>query len=174
MARKGLVDLNEAVQHPGRKLEFRIETSLQSEEDIDLTTPVIGILRVVSTGNLLLVEADLETEAVLECARCAAPFSTNLSFKMKEEFQVEGIPSSFSHDSYAKVVTDEPEPLFQDNSLIIDHFVRQGLLLSFPTQPICPGTSEGPCQGYVTDSGTPVSHGHSAFESLRSLIEDNL
>jgi len=63
MTREGLLDLNEAVQHPGKKLVFDVQTELQHEEDIDLLEPVTGQLRAVSTGNLLLVDADLSTRA---------------------------------------------------------------------------------------------------------------
>ena len=173
MTREGLLDLNEAVQHPGKKLVFDVQTELKHEEDIDLLEPVTGQLRAVSTGNLLLVDADLSTRAVLECARCSAPIELDLEFQMSDQFLVEGLPSAYSHEGYAKVVADEPEPMFQGNSLIFDSYVRQGLLLNLPAQPLCSGSWDGPCKGEVPKLEGAGESGHPAFIALSSLIEES-
>ena len=70
MTREGLLDLNEAVQHPGTKLRFEIATDLRDEQDLDLLEPVTGVLEAQSTGNVLLVRAEFCARCVLECARC--------------------------------------------------------------------------------------------------------
>jgi uncharacterized metal-binding protein YceD (DUF177 family) len=64
---------------------------------------------------------------------------------MSDEFPVEGIPSSWSHEGFAKVVPDEPEDLFEGNSLKRDNYVRQGVILNLPLQPLCAGGWEGDC-----------------------------
>lgn len=172
MTREGQFDLNEAVQHPGRKLVFNVRTDLKQEEDIDLLEPVTGELTAVSTGNLLLVDAKLRTRAVLECARCAAPLELDVEFVMSEPFQVEGLPSSYSNEGYAKVVFDEPEPLFNDNALIVDPFVRQGLLISLPSQPLCSGSWDVPCPDDTTIGKATKDEGHPAFQALQKLKGD--
>lgn len=169
MNREGLIDLNEAVQHPGKKLTLTVKTELASEEDIDLLAPVTGTLHVVSTGNLLIVEGTFETRAVLECARCGAPIETPVSFNMYDPFAVEGVPSYYSHEGHARVVEDEPEPLFSENALILDHYVRQGLLVNIPTQPLCSGSWDGPCQNEIERHDEEPQLGHPAFQKLRSL-----
>lgn len=172
MTREGLIDLNEAVQHPGKKLVFTVATELKQEEDLDLLEPVSGELRAVSTGNLLLVEADLHTRAVFECARCAAPIELDVDFKMNEPFQVEGLPSSYSHEGHACVVEDEPEPMFKDNALILDHFVRQGLLVNLPGQPLCSGSWDVPCPDGTSSTPVQSETGHPAFQALGRLKGD--
>ncbi len=171
MRREGLLDLNEAVQHPGKKLVFKVETELGQEEDLDLVEPLRGELSAVSTGNLLLVKTTLRTRAVLECARCAAPVETDLEFTMEDEFDVEGVPSSFASDSYAEVVTDEPVPIFVQNALILDAYVRQGLLLNLPEQPLCSGGWDGVCQESVDTGHRGGEAVHPAFEGLSRLID---
>ena len=171
MTREGQIDLNEAVQHPGRKLVFSVRTELEHEEDIDLLEPVTGELSAISTGNLLLVEATFHTRAVLECARCASPIESEIRFEMSEPFQVEGLPSSYSNEGHAKVVTDEPEPMFQDNALIVDHFVRQGLFLNLPQQPLCSESWDKPCPSDVKTSSSALETGHPAFLALQVLKE---
>ncbi|MCW5937306.1 MAG: DUF177 domain-containing protein [Fimbriimonadaceae bacterium] len=172
MKRTGLLDLNEAVQHPGKKLVFEVRSELGQEEDIDLLEPVTGQLQAVSTGNLLLVKAQLRTKTVVECARCTAPLEVDVKFSMDEQFAVEGVPSAYASDSYAYVVTDEPEPLFDHNALILDAFLRQGLLLSLPMQSLCSGDWEVPCPGGEGGAAAKVEDGHPAFRVLGELRHD--
>jgi len=169
MRREGLLDLNEAVQHPGKKLTFRILTRLDQEADIDLLDPVSGELQAVSTGNLLLLDSTFSTRAVLECARCGAPIECDVQFAMSDQFQVEGVPASYSRDGYARVVTDEPEPMFNENALIVDNYVRQGLLINLPAQPLCSGSWDTPCPGSSLETSTEEPAVHPALKGLASL-----
>ncbi len=170
MKREGLLDFNEAVQHPGKKIVFQVQTSLPQEAEIDLIEPIKGTIEAISTGNLLLVNSHLRTKLVLECSRCTAPIETEFEFQMKDEFQVEGLPSAYSHEGFAKVVTDEPEPIFKDNSLILDAYIRQGLISHLPTQPLCSGSWDIPCAESLTTSEDSKEYGHPAFQSLSKLV----
>ncbi|MBS1715652.1 MAG: DUF177 domain-containing protein [Armatimonadetes bacterium] len=169
MKREGLLDLNEAVQHPGKKLTFAIVTRLDQEADIDLLDPVSGELQAVSTGNLLLLDSKFSTRAVSECARCGAPIDCEVSFVMSDQFQVEGVPASYSRDGYARVVTDEPEPMFNENALIVDNYVRQGLLINLPAQPLCSGSWDVPCPEGRPDTVQTEPTVHPALKGLASL-----
>lgn len=145
MKREDLLDLNDVLQHPGRKVAVDISTELPDEEDIDLVAPVEGFLEAVSTGNILLLTGEFKTRAVVECARCTAPLEKDVEFEIDEQFPVEGVPSSLSSQDYARVVPDEPFALFEGNSLIPEALIRQALLLSFPVQPLCEFGWDGPC-----------------------------
>lgn len=169
MTREGQIDLNEAVQHPGKKLSFLVNTNLEHEEDIDLLEPVTGELNVVSTGNVLLVEAEFVTKACFECARCATPLELQIQFQMSEAFLVEGVPSAYARDGFAKVVEDEPEPMFKDNALILDHLVRQGLVVNLPQQPLCSGSWEIPCSSDPLEELRAADTGHPAFQALNKF-----
>src|SRR5436309_1100355 len=116
MRREDLLDLNDVLQHPGRKLSVEISTELPEEADIDLVSPLEGFLEAVSTGNLLLITGKFAARAVLECARCGAPLEVDVEFEVEEQFSVEGVPSSFGAQDYARVVSDEPYELFEGNN----------------------------------------------------------
>jgi uncharacterized protein len=133
------------LQHPGRKLAVDISTELPEEVDVDLATPIDGYLEAVSTGNLLLVTGNFSTRIHAECARCSAALETDLEFEIDEQFQVEGVPSSLSAQDYAKVVSDEPFPLFEGNSLAVEDLLRQDLLLAVPPQILCSFGWDGDC-----------------------------
>lgn len=145
MKRDDLLDLNDALQHPGRKVGVDIVTELPDEADIDLVTPIEGFLEAVSTGNMLLVEGEFKTRCVVECARCGAPLEVPVEYTMDEQFPVEGTPSVYAADDYARVQADEDFPIFEGNSLMVENLIRQGLLLNLPSQPLCSYGWEGDC-----------------------------
>ena len=138
MKRPKLVDLNDAVQHPGRVVSFDVETSLEEEEDVDLLRPISGKLEANSTGNLLFIEGVLRVELVLECSRCLKPVEVKMDLQVHEEFMVEGVPAGFGNREYAEVKEEgEAYPLFEGNSLRWEDLVRQCLWLSMPTRTVC-------------------------------------
>jgi uncharacterized protein len=145
MRREDLLDLNDVLQHPGRKVAVDISTELADEADIDLISPLEGYLEAVSTGNILLITGEFKTKVVVECARCSSPLEKELVFEIDEQFAVEGVPSSLSQNDFAKVAADEPYELFDENNLIVEALLRQALLLSIPIQPLCEFGWDGPC-----------------------------
>lgn len=147
MKRPKQVDLNDAVQHPGRVVEFEVETSLEEEEDVDLLKPIVGNLEAVSTGNLLFIDGILRAELILECSRCLKPVEVKMDLQVHEEFPIEGVPAGFGNREYAEVKEEgEAYPLFDGNSLRWEDLVRQCLWLSMPTRTVCsddcPGIAE--------------------------------
>lgn len=173
MKREDLLDFNEAVQHPGRRLTFDVETELKQEEDLDLLEPVSGEIEGVSTGNLLLIKAQFQTTCVVECARCGAPLNVPLKYEMDDQFTVEGVPSGYASDGYAKVVTDEPYPLFHHNALMRDTYVRQGLLVNVPVQPLCSFGWDGPCPNAAPrEEAEAAEAGHPALQALGQIKID--
>lgn len=167
MRRDDLLDLNDVLQHPGRKIEVDIATELDEEADLDLVAPLEGYLEAVSTGNLLLISGKFATRAVVECSRCSAPVEVDVEFEVDEQFPVEGTPSSLNHQDMAKVKPDEPFPLFEGNSLMVEALLRQDLLLAMPLKPECLDGCVNPPKGLNVDGGK----GRPEFASLADLLE---
>jgi uncharacterized protein len=172
MKRDDLLDLNDVLQHPGRELAVDISTELPDEADIDLVRPVEGFLEAVSTGNILLIKGQFKTRTVLECARCSEPLEKEIEFEIQEEFPVEGVPSSYGSQDFAKVKPDEPFELFEGNSLIVEALLRQALLISLPMQPLCEFGWDGACP--VAESRgvkPPEEKGRPEFNKLSNLLK---
>ena len=163
MIRDDLLDLNDVLQHPGRKIAVDISTELPDEEDIDLIKPLEGYLEAVSSGNLLLITGEFKGTAVLECARCLKPIEVDLAFEVDEQFPVEGVPSSLSDRDFAKVAPDEPYEMFEGNSLMVEQLLRQAFHLSLPIQPLC---AEG-CEEPILPSGNDDDHKLSGLAQFR-------
>ncbi|MBL8047363.1 MAG: DUF177 domain-containing protein [Chthonomonas sp.] len=174
MKRDDLLDLNDALQHPGKVISVDLSTELPEEEDLDMVRPLEGALDVVSTGSMLLVTGDFSTRVVIECSRCGEPFEAELSFAMEEEFPVEGTPSSFASDDYARMApNDEPYPLFQGNHLMVEKLLHQGLWINMPMRPLCETCAEeaNPETQELIASWTKPDEEH-PFDKLRELNSD--
>jgi uncharacterized protein len=174
MKRDDLLDLNDVLQHPGRKLAVDVSTELPEEADVDLINPLEGYLEAVSTGNLLLLSGKFKTRAVLECARCSSPLEVDVEFEIDEQFPVEGTPSSFGAQDYARVVADEPYELFEGNNLLVEALLRQGLIISMPIQPLCSFGWEGPCPIALEREAAAAAkdQGRPEFSRLSELLKD--
>jgi len=172
MRRDDLLDLNDVLQHPGRELAVDISTELPDEAEIDLIKPIEGFLEAVSTGNILLITGKFSTRAVVECARCSSPLEKDLTFELDEQFPVDGVPSSYNAQDFARVAPDEPFELFEGNSLIVENLIRQGLLLSMPMQPLCDFGWDGPCPVAAARATEIPSdeRGRPEFSNLKNLL----
>lgn len=173
MTREDLLDLNDVLQYPGRQAAVDVTTELPDEPDLDLIEPLQGFIEAVSTGSMLLITGEFKTKVVLPCSRCHEDLELEIAFEIDEQFSVEGVPSSLTSQDYARVVADEPYPLFQENSLMVEALLRQMLLLAFPLQPLCSGSWDIPCP---TDSGRAVPAGSlrdnfGALAALRQKAE---
>ncbi|RYG46747.1 DUF177 domain-containing protein [bacterium] len=109
----------------------------------------------------------------MECARCAAPIETEIKFIIDEQFNVKGIASSLSSQDYARVVDDEPFPLFEENNLMVEALLRQGLLLAMPDQPLCTNSWDEPCPVDASEqtNGQRVEESRPEFASLQNLLK---
>lgn len=171
MRRDDLLDLNDVLQHPGRKISVDVSTELPQEEDLDLVAPLDGYLDAVSTGNLLLLTGKFATRAVVECARCGGPVEVDVAFDIDEQFPVEGVPSSFSSQDMAKVVCEEAYELFDGNNMLVEALLRQLLVVAMPIQPLCKFGWDGPCPvAAARGEMKPGDPGRPEFEQLKNLL----
>jgi uncharacterized protein len=173
MRREDLLDLNDVLQHPGRKLAVDISTELTEDPDLELASPMLGFLEAVSTGNLLLITGQFDVRVVLDCARCGSPLTVDVHVDIDEQFPVEGIPSSYSSQDYARVAPEEPFELFDENNLMVEVLLRQALIVSSPMQPLCEFGWDGPCPIALSrglKSTAPVTS--PTMEKLTSLLDD--
>lgn len=145
MRREELLDLNDVLQHPGRKISVDISTEFPEDPDIVLARPLEGYVEAVSTGNLLLIKGHCKAGVIVDCARCGEPIEQEIEFDIEEQFSVAGVPSSYSHSDYAYVVPDEPYPMFEGNSLNVQTLLREDLIVELPVQPLCQYGWEGEC-----------------------------
>lgn len=174
MKRDELLDLNDVLQHPGRKVAVDVSTEFPEDSEIVLSRPLTGFLEAVSTGNLLLISGEFKTGVIVDCARCAEPIEIDVAFTLDEQFPVEGTPSSYSHQDFAHVAPDEPYPLFEGNSLIVQSLLREDMIVALPVQPLCQYGWEGECPiAKIRNTQTAKMQTDARLEKLKALLKDD-
>lgn len=165
------LDLNDVVQHPGRRVEYPIEIWLEREEAPPLAEPIHGTLVAESGGRILRIAGRFETTVWLECGRCLRYFQLPVTLEIHEEFPLRGTPAGLSAYGYAEVEDRDSFPVFEGNYLYADDLLRQYLLLELPIAPVCREDCKGLCPtcGQNRNEGAcrcAPRAGHPAFEAL--------
>jgi uncharacterized protein len=114
------------------------------DEDLKIVGPIRGQVRFSRVGDEILVTGELETSVELTCSRCLTTFQAPVSFEIEEEFRPTIDITSGVH------LPQEPD---QDSATLIDEHhildlaevMRQDLLLSLPTSPLCRPDCLGLC-----------------------------
>ena len=139
----------------GARRDFEVDTILPSLDDrLVVVAPFHGHVHFVRVGAGLLVTGDLETTVELECSRCLTLFQQTVRFDIEEEFR-----PTLDITTGARLV-QEPD---QDAATLIDErhildlteVVRQDLLLSLPTSPLC----RPDCRGLCPQCGQNLNEG---------------
>ena len=113
-----------------------MEVDWDIPEAVPLSEEGILYLEVTRTENEILVRGDLQAEFSAQCSRCLDPVTCQVE---------EGIERIYSWDP--EMLEDpEVEPVsHNDGSLSILDAVREAVILSIPTVPLCDGNCMGLC-----------------------------
>jgi len=136
---------------PGAQRIFDVDVDISGiDQDLVLTRPLTGKLRLIKTDSGILVTGRLETEASVPCRRCLAPMIVGVEMEIEEEFK----PSIDIFTGAAIAPADgEDEVTRIDDHHILDltEVVRQDLLLAVPTSPLCRPDCRGLCPACGAD-----------------------
>lgn len=152
-----ILDLSEIARTAGASHRHIIDLSVEEIEDIKLTAPISGSININSTGNVLLLNGEIDTEVELTCNRCGINYQQPLHAEIEEDFMIN---SPQERHDVLTVEEDDDAPdtrLFNAGTveLNLDELIRQSVLLAIPIKPLC---SED-CPGLCTNCGNPLSEG---------------
>jgi uncharacterized protein len=143
-------------QPSGTRRVYDIDTSEVPpfDDDLEVVAPFRGQVRLMRVGAGVLVTGGLETTLEVACTRCLTAFQTPVSFEIEEEFK----PSVDIQTG--GVLPQDPE---QDEATLIDErhildlaeVMRQSLVLSSPSSPVC----RPDCQGFCPQCGQDLNEG---------------
>ena len=121
-------------------LRHREEVSV---DGLELTAPLDVDLKLTNVGSRILVEGTLRTRVNLPCSRCAADHDENLDVRVDEQFLPHDSPEVPQGEDF------EPEQLsvftYENDEIDIDEVVRQNLVASLPSRPLCSEDCRGLC-----------------------------
>lgn len=165
------LDLNDVVQHPGRRVEYPIEVWLEREEAPPLSEPIHGVLIAESGGRIVRLSGQFHTVVWLECGRCLEYYQMRTEFEVHEEFPLVGTPAGLNPQGFATVEDRDSFPVFEGNWLNVGELLRQYLILQLPIAPVCQPDCQGLCPVCGQNRNAhacscPAPKGHPAFEAL--------
>lgn len=124
------VDVNDILkQGEGAQTSYSIADEQPSFEDVKLTAPLNGQIRVIGTKTGVLVAGKLDTTVELECHRCLRTFEHHLSFPIDAEFSPQPNEDEYQIDRYGKIDLEEP--------------IRQDLVTHLPLRQLCQADCDG-------------------------------
>ncbi len=139
----------------GSTRKYHLAEEIQDlDEEVKLTHPVEGAIRLIHTTEGVLVSGQLHTEVELTCSRCLESFSTAVDFMLEEEFH-----PTIDINSGAKLplLDGEDRATLIDGQHIIDllEVMRQDILLALPPRPLC----KPDCAGLCSQCGQNLNEG---------------
>jgi uncharacterized protein len=142
--------------------EFRVypvtNETMVIADDLPLSAPIEGELRLSRTGRSVLAHADLQTELVLQCSRCATTIKAPVAVVVDEE----ALPSVDFETGLPLDTSDEPDALRLDehHELDLHETIREAISLAEPIAPLCREDCRGLCVTCGSDLNADPGHHH--------------
>ena len=126
----------------GSSRSYRLDETLKGVER--LADHLCGPVRLSKTQEGVLVEAELDADAVLTCGRCLGEYPLNLTLDIEEEFFL-----TFDLDtghSMTAPADSEGVQIDEEFTLDLSELVRQYIITDTPMKPLCRAECSGLCQ----------------------------
>jgi len=132
-----ILDIMPISHSPGESIPFEFHEAFDrispGEDDIRFAGLVNVSGRAVNIGEgVFEVTASADADWLSECSRCLAPIAVHVKTRLCERFVKTPAPDD---DAYQ----------FTGDSLDLDLFVRDGILLALPSQALCSPSCRGLC-----------------------------
>ena len=162
---------------PGADRVFEVAgVSIDLGEDLRLSKPIDGRIRLLRTNRGILAHADLDAALQLECSRCLREIDYPIELHLQEEY----LPALDLATGRPLPIDDEPDVarLTDHHELDLEPAVRDAILLAEPIAPLCRPDCPGLCVvcGLRLDEG---AHDHPdddidpRLEALRAFQPDD-
>ena len=149
------IDVSDLLKEVGAELKLDISETLSfppvSETDKDdrliLTSPVNVKIKLINTGDTVLVTGTLKTTVELSCCRCLKDFDYPVSIKIDEEYGKRKPVPRGRKRAGEEIELKEEDFVFEigENNIIdLDEAVRQNIIVNLPIKPICSKTCKLP------------------------------
>jgi len=176
------LDLTEILLRVGMRYPYEVSEPPIVDEDVECVAPIDGKLIFTNTGEILLIEGNVETRAVLACSRCLTYFEDTLSVPIEEQFEI-GTKLTGPKGRHTEIIIEEDEnpdagKLFEGTLFNLTELLRQGIMLALPSQPLHDVACKGLCASCGTnlnESSCACSHKsvNPAFAKLGALLEES-
>ncbi len=130
-------------------------------DDLELSAPIRGEVRLSRTGDSILAEARLDTAVAETCSRCLIEISAPVSVELREE----ALPSVDVHSGHVLEtrpgrVSEEALRLDEHHELDLFPAIRDAISLAEPIAPLCRADCRGLCVICGADRNLDPAHSH--------------
>lgn len=152
-----VADLLRAAPGTTQRIAFDVP-DLVVAEDVPLSRPVSGAVRLSRTSRSILVRGHLETALAETCSRCLRPAESAVSAELDEEV----LPSVDIHSGVPLDRSDEREAprLTDHHELDLEPLLREAISLAEPIAPLCRPDCPGLCVICGADLASEPGHAH--------------
>lgn len=137
------------------------DVPVEPGDELRLTRPVAGTIRLSRTNRGLIVDARLTTALAGECARCLRPLETAVRLRIDEEV----LPSIDLASGQPVAIEEGEDPettrLTDHHELELRPLVIEAISLQEPIAPLC----EPGCPGLCLECGERLVPGHDHGEA---------
>lgn len=146
---------------PGTSEHFDVAlTQLPIADEVELSQPVQGHIRLTHSGRGILVRGHLDTALAERCSRCLRPAEAPVSIDLDEE----ALPSVDLESGLPRDSSDEPDVLrlTSHHELDLEPAIRDAISLAEPIAPLCRSDCPGLCKTCGADLASDPGHAHAA------------
>ena len=174
------LDLAEILSNVGMRYAYDVEEPPLVDEDLECTAPIQGHVVFSNTGNVLLIEGEVETKIALPCSRCLVYYEHPVRAPINEQFTLEAKAAGPTGRKGQVTVEEDENPaagkLFEGHVLDLTEMLRQNITLQVPSQPL----HNELCKGLCATCGKDLNEGpcacrpesvNPAFAKLGQLLE---
>jgi uncharacterized protein len=176
------LDLSEIITSPGMTTNVELNEQLDAE-GIELAEPVTGRLRFQNSGDLLLIDGDIQTKLRLDCSRCLGDVYFPVAERLEERFPLEDIrhPQAPPDEGEEYDSTISSVVSIENGKAILDlgELIRQYLVMDTPIKPLCAEECRGLCPtcGHNLNEGScqcpPEEEEGPLAEGLRAALSSH-
>jgi uncharacterized protein len=136
--------------------------------------PLQGTLKLMRTGEGILVTGQFHIDLELECTRCLEPFTAPVDFGVEEEFRP--TIDIITGKNLPPVAGEDKATLIDEHHILdLSEVVRQDVIVAAPPYPVCRADCAGLCPhcGQNLNEGTcdcQESATDLRWEALRHLV----
>jgi uncharacterized protein len=154
-----IVNVAELKRSGGDVLELPLHLKSEQIENLRLSKPIVGTVRIANLGTRLQTRVELETEIELECVRCLISFPYSMALEFCEYYSETSAPE---REGSLELTEQELETFtFCGDRLDLTEAIRQNMLLSVPAYPLCKEN----CEGLCPECGTNLNIGNCGCSS---------
>lgn len=136
------INVSEILKATGN--EEHIQTSeevLYPDQGLNIVAPIDIDVRLLNSGETILLTGTVKTKIRLTCCRCLKDFDLPVTLDLEEEYGSKLSPKKKrSAKSKKEIELKEEDFIFQigsDNTIDLSEAIRQNLLTTLPIKPLC-------------------------------------